>query len=171
MFGFDKSKKLKLEEEQKKKDDALVALKAQIDSLTKEMTDFRTQVTKKLNDVAYATTVLDEDYFELKKNLTDIEKKTQKPADNKEKIRVEEVEEKILFLEKQLKELIVFGKLSLNNYETLIDLTKKIESLEITKPQDIILEEKNTDEEKDRFSKLEKEMDSIKNERVLFIDE
>ena len=124
---------------------------------------------------------MDEDYFELKektnnKNKTDKQTPTTKnnqTSTNNTQTKINNqtiaTDSRIDNIEKTLKELLVFGKLSINNYENIENMKDILTQIQNT-PKEIKLEE-DAEDEIERFSKLEKEIDDIKNNQIQFSDD
>lgn len=156
-------------------------LKRTVDSLKNDLDTFKKQILNKIELLENSINILDEDYFELKektnnKNKTDNSTsptKNKQTSTNNTQVKTNKqtitTDSRIDNIEKTLKELLVFGKLSINNYENIENMKDTLNEIKNT-PKEIKLEEDTVDEI-ERFSKLEKEIDNIKNNQIQFTDD
>ena len=153
-------------------------LKRTVDSVKNDLDEFKKQILNKINLLENSINILDEDYFELKektnnKNKTDTTSKNNQASTNNKQTKTNKptitIDSRIDNIEKTLKELLVFGKLSINNYENIENMKDTLNEIQKL-PKEIKLEE-DTEDEIERFSKLEKEIDDIKNNQIQFSDD
>ncbi|NOR84703.1 hypothetical protein GQ473_01155 [archaeon] len=146
-------------------------LKRSIDSIREDLDTFKKTILNKIELLENSINILDEDYFELKEKINN---KNKPNNPNTPQIKTENNEtsitnSRIENIEKTLKELLVFGKLSINNYENIENIKNTINELQNI-PREIKLNE-DTADEIERFSKLEKEIDFIKNNQIQLTDD
>ncbi|MCK4968717.1 MAG: hypothetical protein KAS12_06690 [Candidatus Aenigmarchaeota archaeon] len=147
-------------------------LKRTVDILRNDINEFKTQILKKIETIEHSINILDEDYFELKEKLnTSTKNKLSKTQINPKKPTNEKnLELKLNKIEKTIKELFVFGKLSINNHEAISLLQKAIIKLD-KMPKEIIIHDDDNEKELERFSKLEKDIDLLKDNQIQLTDE
>ncbi len=140
--------------------------------LREELVDFKTITSKNIEKINHLLTILDEDYFELKEKITLLKPKEKEPkTENIQQKQIVFLEQRISTLEKYLKEFMVFGKISIQNHEKITDIERNFENFKTKEPKEIILDNTDDEKEKDRFKKLEKEIDTLKNDKVFLIDD
>ena len=139
--------------------------------LREELVDFKNITIKKIEKIEHLINILDEDYFELKERITSLTKEKEPKTDGVQQKQIVFLEQRISTLEKYLKEFIIFGKISIQNYEKMTDLERNFEKFKIKEPKEIILDDSYDEKEKDRFKKLEKEIDTLKNDKIVLIDD
>ena len=155
-------------------------LKRTVDSVKNDLDEFKKQILNKINLLENSINILDEDYFELKEKTNNKNKTNTLTTPKNNQITTNNTQTKtnnqtittdsrIDNIEKTLKELLVFGKLSINNYEDIENMKNILNEIKNT-PKEIKLDE-DTADEIERFSKLEKEIDYIKNNQIQFNDD
>ncbi len=139
--------------------------------LREELVDFKNTTIKKITKIEHLLNILDEDYFELKEKINLLKLKEKEPkTDGTQQKQIVFLEQRITTIEKYLKEFMVFGKITIQNHEKMTDLERNFEKFKSKEPKEIILDNPADEKEKDRFKKLEKEIDSLKNDKVFLIE-